>query len=350
MFLDSDHLWLLGNLPSLTDFAKIFSTVFDRSSTLLSHYAGTLPTPVPTTLEAWKQAQQLESDFLTSLDSNSLATCNGLTVFKSADFPSRILVPPSLRDTLVSRHHHDLQHVSHPKVLTSLARHYFWPAMKADVRRIVEDCEICESEKGKRNLAHGLFSSNTTTKPRSRYSMDFQGQSLASTGETEALALLDSFTKTAILIPLPNRQTTTLLPRLMNALNFSRGSPDILHLDDAPEFLSDLLTAVSAITGTARTTTCGHNPQSNGEIESWWRYWNRAMHYLSPSQYLQWPLYAQRIVFAYNSVPHESLENLSPFEMDFGFPSQSPFGPQNPDLIFPDLDDPPPQRILPCLT
>jgi hypothetical protein len=32
--------------------------------------------------------------------------------------------------------------------------------------------------------------------------MDFQGQGLATTGETEALALLDSFTKTAILIPL----------------------------------------------------------------------------------------------------------------------------------------------------
>jgi hypothetical protein len=175
-FLDSDHLWFLGNMPSLSDFSKIFSHVLDRPSPLLSHYAGTLPTPVPTTLDEWRQAQLLEPDFLTPLDPNSLANCNGLTVFKSADFPSRILVPPSLRDTLVSQHHHDLQHVSHPKVLTSLAHHYFWPAMKADVRRVVEDCEICENEKGRRNLAHGLFSSNTTTKPRSRYSMDFQGQ------------------------------------------------------------------------------------------------------------------------------------------------------------------------------
>jgi hypothetical protein len=159
--------------------------------------------------------------------------------------------------------------------------------MKADVRRDVEDCEICENEKGKRNLAHGLFSSNTTMKPRSRYSMDFQGQdlALATTGETEALALIDSFTKTAILIPLPDRQTTTLLPRLMDALHFSRGSPDVLHSDDAPEFLCDLMTAIADVTGTQRTTTCGHNPQSNGEIESWWRYWNQAMRYLSPSQY-----------------------------------------------------------------
>jgi hypothetical protein len=347
MFLDSDYLWFLGNLPSLAKFSKIFAMVLDRPSPLVSHYANTLPVLVPTTLDAWKQAQRLEADFLTHLDPDSLADCNGLTVFKSADFPSRILVPPSLRDALITQHHHELQHVSHPKVLTSLARHFFWPAMKADVRRVVEDCEFCENEKGKRNLAHGLFSSNTTTKPRSRYSMDFQGQGLATTGETEALALLDSFTKTAILIPLKDRQITTLLPRLLDALHFRRGSPDLIHSDDAPEFLSELMTAVAAVTGTQRTTTCGHNPQSNGEIESWWRYWNRAMRYLSPSQYLNWPCYAQRIVFAYNSVPHESLGHISPNEMDFASPLTSPFGPPDPNLTFPDLEDPPQSDLHP---
>ena len=350
MFLDSDHLWFMGNMPSLEDFSKIYSAVLDRPSPLLSHYAGSLPTSVPTTLDEWRQAQQLDPEFLTTIDPASLATCNGLTVFKSSDFPSRIIVPPSLRDALITRHHQDLQHVSHPKVLTSLKRHFFWHGMKTDVRRVVEDCEICENEKGKRNLAHGLFSSNTTTKPRSRYAMDFQGQGLATTGESEALALIDSFTKTAILIPLPDRQTTTLVPRLLDALHFSRGSPDLIHSDDAPEFLSELFQAIAHVTGTQRTTTCGHNPQSNGEIESWWRYWNRAMRYLSPSQYVNWPRYAQRIVFAYNSVPHESIGHVSPFEMDFASPPQSPFGPPDPDLTFPDLDDPPdsePQSVSP---
>ncbi len=29
MFLDSDHLWILGNMPSLSDFSKIFSLILD---------------------------------------------------------------------------------------------------------------------------------------------------------------------------------------------------------------------------------------------------------------------------------------------------------------------------------
>jgi hypothetical protein len=176
--------------------------------------------------------------------------------------------------------------------------------------------------------------------------MDFQGQGLAITGETEAPALIDSFTKTVLLIPLPDRQATTLVPRLLDELYFRRGSPDIIHSDDAPEFLSELMAIVASITGTQRTSTCGHNPQSNGEIESWWRFWNRSMRYLSQTQYTQWPQFAQRICFAYNSVPHDSIGQISPFEMGFPAPPQSPFGPPNPLLAVPDNHDPLNQDLL----
>jgi hypothetical protein len=155
------------------------------------------------------------------------------------------------------------------------------------------------------------------------------------------LALIDSFTKTVLLIPLPDRQASTLVPRLLDELHFRRGCPDVLHSDDAPEFLSDLLAAITSITGTQRTSTCGHNPQSNGEIESWWRFWNRAMRYLSPSQYTVWPTYAQRICFAYNSVSHASIAQLSPFEMDFASPAKYPFGPPDPAILLIDQHDPP---------
>jgi hypothetical protein len=74
------------------------------------------------------------------------------------------------------------------------------------------------------------------------------------------------------------------------------------------------------------------------------------MRYLSPSQYLNWPLYAQRIVFAYNSVPHESIGHISPFEMDFTSLSKSPFSPVDPDLTFPDLEDPPNLELTPVST
>jgi hypothetical protein len=208
--------------------------------------------------------------------------CDGLTLFKDPDFPSRILVPPLLHEALVLQHHANLQHLSHPKVLTSLARHYYWHTMKTDVRNFLRDCELCENECAKRRLAHEMFAGHRTDKPRSRYAMDFQGQGKATTGETEALAIIDSFTKTVSVsvLALLNREAHTLAPRLLDEIFFRCGAPDIIHSDAAPEFLSDLMAAILDATGTTRTTTCGHNAQSNGEVESWWRYWNRAMKFL----------------------------------------------------------------------
>ncbi len=84
--------------------------------------------------------------------------------------------------------------------------------------------------------------------------MDFQGQGLAISGETEALAVMDSFTKTVFVLPLQDRTTPTFIPPLLDAIWFTRGSPEV---DAAPELLSALLTAVLEATGTQHTTTCG---------------------------------------------------------------------------------------------
>jgi hypothetical protein len=66
-----------------------------------------------------------------------------------------------------------------------------------------------------------MFAGHHTDKPRSRYTMDFQGQGQAIIGETEALAIMDSFTKTVSVIALPNREAATLAPRLLDETFFA---------------------------------------------------------------------------------------------------------------------------------
>jgi hypothetical protein len=58
----------------------------------------------------------------------------------------------------------------------------------------------------------------------------------------EALAILESFTKTAMVIPLTTRNAYTLAPVLLDELYVRRGAPDIL-------------TAIHDALGTTRTTT-----------------------------------------------------------------------------------------------
>jgi hypothetical protein len=70
--------------------------------------------------------------------------------------------------------------------------------MKRDVRNFLNDCELCENEQAKRWLGHGMFCGHRTDKPRSRYAINFQGQGKATTGETEALAIIDSLLKPSL--------------------------------------------------------------------------------------------------------------------------------------------------------
>jgi hypothetical protein len=104
----------------------------------------------------------------------------------------------------------------------------------------------------------------------------------------------------------------------MDQIVFRHGPPEILHCDEAPEFMSELLKEVANITETLITTTMGHNARSNGIIEVFWRFWNRCMRLLPDDHYSKWPSFAARIAFAYNTAPHQSLGGISPYELYHG--------------------------------
>ncbi len=98
--------------------------------------------------------------------------------------------------------------------------------------------------------------------------MDFQGQGTATTGETEALGIINTTARFVTVIALPNRTVQAFVQPFLDQVVFRHGPPDTLHCDEAPEFMSELLKALAAITETTLTTTLAHhNARSNGIIE-----------------------------------------------------------------------------------
>ena len=173
--------------------------------------------------------------------------------------------------------------------------------------------------------------------------MDFQGQGKALTGETEALAIVDATARYVVVIPLRDRSATTFIPPFLDQVIFRQGAPDILHSDAAQEFLSEALELLATAAQIETTTALGHNAAGNSLIEVFWRYWNRCMRILPDDLYSRWPELASRICFAYNTAPHSSLGNVSPFEVYHGVPARNPFAPSIPP---PNIDLPLPQQDL----
>jgi hypothetical protein len=148
--------------------------------------------------------------------------------------------------------------------------------------------------------------------------MDFQGQGTATTGETEVLALIDPTSRYVVVIPLRDRQASTWLQPFLDRIVFTFGAPDVLHSDDAPEFISEALELLAKAADIKTTTTLGHNARGNATIEVWWRFWNRCLRLLSDEHYARWPDFASRIAFAYNSAPHEGIGDVSAFQIYHG--------------------------------
>jgi hypothetical protein len=173
--------------------------------------------------------------------------------------------------------------------------------------------------------------------------MDFQGQGKALTGETEALALIDSAARYVVVIPLMDRTAVNFIPKFLDQIVFTHGAPDILHSDAAQEFLSEALDLMTTAAHIETTTTLGHDAAGNSLVEVFWRFWNRCMRILPVDLYARWPELASRICFAYNTAPHSSLGNVSPFEIYHGVAARNPFAPLIPPA---DLDQDLPQLEL----
>jgi transposase InsO family protein len=104
--------------------------------------------------------------------------------------------------------------------------------------------------------------------------MGFQGQGTSSDGMCQALGLIDTTSRFVVVIPLPNREATTLIQPCLDRVVYTHGPPVTLHSDAAPEFLDQLVQLAADATDTHTTNTLGHNAQGNAAIEIFWRFWN----------------------------------------------------------------------------
>jgi hypothetical protein len=208
--LATQMTWVFGNIEQCR-----LLEMFTQSLTTAAPITGDPPAPlesatfeepVPTTVEEWISEQHKDLQFLNQFsDLDGIACRQGRYLYAPDDTAPRILVPPLTREPLVRFTHQRMFHLGHAKVAERLLRSYFWPSLRKDTRTTLNDCATCEIEKARQNLAHGLFRARPTEAPRSRYAMDFQGQGTAVSGETEALAIIDTTARYVTVIALKNR-------------------------------------------------------------------------------------------------------------------------------------------------
>ncbi|KAK3526593.1 hypothetical protein QTP70_030729 [Hemibagrus guttatus] len=227
-------------------------------------------------------------------------------------------IPHTWRTPLIHSSYTSLG-TGHPGVnetLSLLKQRFWWPNMASDVRRYVQGCRECAISKSPRHLPSGkLQPLPVPNHPWSHLGVDFITDLPVSNGCTCVLVVVDRFSKSCRLIPLPG------LPTAMDtvALVFRYyGLPEDIVSDRGSQFTSRVWRSFFKLLGVTMSLSSGYHPQTNGQTERKIQEIGRFLrtfchgHQDSWNQFLGWAEYAQ------NSL-RQPTTGLTPFQCVLGY-------------------------------
>ncbi|KAI2666981.1 Transposon Tf2-6 polyprotein [Labeo rohita] len=212
--------------------------------------------------------------------------------------------------------------------LSLLRNHYWWPQMTRDVYRYIRGCVVCTINNTSRRLPEGkLVPLSIPQRPWSHIGIDFATDLPKSDGFTTILVVVDRFSKTCKLIPLPGLPTAMNTAQLLFSQIFRHfGIPEDILSDRGTQFTSRVWREFFRLLGVSISLSSGYHPETNGQterkIQEICRYLRSYCHNHQESwnQYLPWAEYAQ------NSLRQETT-GLTPFLGVLGY--QPPLFPWN---------------------
>jgi hypothetical protein len=110
----------------------------------------------------------------------------------------------SMRENLLKEKHNGglAGHFGHDKTFTKLGESYFWPGMRAGVKRFVDRCRICQHSKGRKQNKVIYHPLSIPERPWEVISMDFVlGLPRTQRGVDSIFVVVDKFLKMAHFIP-----------------------------------------------------------------------------------------------------------------------------------------------------
>ena len=181
----------------------------------------------------------------------------------------QLVTPRKYRETILYACHDipSAAHLGMDKTLSRLKQAFYWPGMKNDTRRYIEECDKCTARKmskqGKAPMKRYLVG-----EPFERVQIDIFGPLPKSdSGNRYILTMCDCFTKWTEAVAIPDQEGSTVTKAFVDTFISRFGAPLQLHSDRGRNFESEIFREMCKLFGIDKTRTTSMRPQSNGNIE-----------------------------------------------------------------------------------
>jgi transposase InsO family protein len=161
-----------------------------------------------------------------------------------------------------------------------------------------------------------------------RFSIDLTGPHPMSDGFRYMFTAIDPFTKYAIVVPIRNKEATTVAKVIVEQIFLKWGLCFEILSDQRKEFEAELTSQLFKLLGVVKLRTSGYSSATNGCIERYHRVLNSLLAKVMSSNQRDWSRWVSYVTFCYNSSPHSS----TGFAPHFLMTGQEPRW--NIDLIF----------------
>jgi hypothetical protein len=236
-------------------------------------------------------------------------------------FKHRLVVPSSLRDTVLKAEHDSkvAGHWGAGKTVEIVGRNFHWPNMDDQIRQYVHQCDSCQRNKPSRHRRNGLLHPlELPNAPWTSISMDFVTDLPESENCTTIWVVVDRFTKMAHFIPLKEKTATYVARQFVTHIWKAHGLPDDIVSDRDTAFTSKFWKEVMAFLGVQQRMSTAFHPQTDGQTERVNQVLEAYLREYCNYEQNDWAELLPLAEYAYNN-SFSTATGLSPFYANYGF-------------------------------
>lgn len=231
----------------------------------------------------------------------------------------KLCVAKPLRQRVLEENHSVVTagHLGIKKTINRIQRKYYWPRLKPDVIRFINQCEECLAHKIPQKKPAGLMFSTKSQGPWDIVTIDFIGPLPRSTqGHQHVLVIQDKFSKWVECIPVRTATAAALKKALRDRILCHFGWPRLVITDNGSQFISNLFKMFLKRNGIKHQLTPRYSPQCNSTERV-----NRVVKTMIKmdirGDQRKWDEHLSEIQFAVNTAVQDST-GFSPAELNFG--------------------------------
>lgn len=239
---------------------------------------------------------------------------------------TQIVVPESLV-SMILHNIHSSPHAGHPgksRALMQARLLYYWPRMRLDIIDYINNCHTCAENYGSITQQVPIKSYPIPLEPWDTIAIDLLKLPQTTEGHKYLLVAIDHFSRFSVLVPIVDKQATTVAKALIDEVFCKYNTPKVLISDNGTEFNNKILEAICKEYQVDKVNTMAYHPASNGMVERQNRKIIQTLRSLVGDVSVTWHEWMPQVMASLNSSLHKSIGDTPHFVI-FGQDHRLPY-------------------------